>query len=179
MNLFLRLLKVFIVAMFSKERVRLLDETRLKFRVWLTDQDMFAHMTNSRYLSFGDLGTINYILRSGSWTELRKRGWFPVICGQTMYISRMLSFPQKFEVHSRVTGWNDTYVGLLHEFHAKGRKTAEVKVIARFASRDKTRVTPQQMVDLVDPESPNPGLDRDFQALADRIEEERRNLKST
>ena len=169
MNLFFRLLGIFLRSFFAGKHVGLLDQTVLRFRVWITDQDMFMHMTNSRYLSFGDLGTINYILRTGSWSQLRKRGWFPVICGQTMVISRMLSFPQKFELRSRVTGWDDSYVGLLHEFYAKGRKTAEVKVVAKFASTDRTPVTPAQMVELIDPGAVNPGLDQDFKDLITRI----------
>ncbi|MEM6535493.1 MAG: acyl-CoA thioesterase, partial [Pseudomonadota bacterium] len=169
MNLFFRLLRIFLSSLFAGKHVGLLTQTTLNFRVWITDQDMFMHMTNSRYLSFGDLGTINYILRTGSWTQLRKRGWFPVICGQTMIISRMMAFPQKFELRSRVTGWDDAYVGLLHEFYSKGRKTAEVKVVAKFASTDRKTVAPDDMVALVDPGAVNPGLDQDFQDLIERI----------
>ncbi|MEM6535983.1 MAG: thioesterase family protein, partial [Pseudomonadota bacterium] len=96
-------------------------------------------------------------------------GWFPVICGQTMIISRMMAFPQKFELRSRVTGWDDAYVGLLHEFYSKGRKAAEVKVVAKFASTDRKTVAPDEMVALVDPGAVNPGLDQDFQDLIERI----------
>ncbi len=176
MNLFLRLLKLFIGSFFAGPKVRLLDQTEMNFRVWLTDQDMFAHMTNSRYLSFSDLGTINYILRTKSWNALRSRGWHPVICGQTMYIARMLTFPEKFKLTTRVVGWDEKYVGLLHEFYSKRGKTAEVKVIARFASRDRTKVTPQQMVDIVDPDAKNPGLDEEFVRLIDRLEAARKTV---
>lgn len=179
MNLFLRLVRLFIASLFSNEKVGLLDQTRLKFRVWFTDQDMFAHMTNSRYLSFADLGTINYILKSGSWGLLRKRGWFPVICGQSMTISRMMSAPQRFEVRSRLVGWDNVYFGMLHEFYSRDRLTAQVKVIARFASRDRSKVSPQQMADLVEPGADNQGLDQDFQRLIDNIEASRQAKPAT
>lgn len=134
MNLFFRLVAMFIEAAFSKHRIGMLDEVKRSYRVWLTDQDMFAHMTNSRYLSFGDLGTLNYIIRSNFWPGLRKNGWFPVICGQTMVVSKMLRTPQKFDVVTNVVGWDETYVGLRHSFMRGGKQYAEVRVIARFAS---------------------------------------------
>jgi len=179
MNLFFRLLRIFLGNLFSNDRIGLLDPSELSFRVWLTDQDMFAHMTNSRYLSFSDLGTINYILKSGSWGPLRKNGWHPVICGQTMFISRMLSTPQKFTLVSRIVGWDDTYVGLLHEFVRNGEVATQVKVIARFVSRDRKRVAPIDMVNLVEPGADNPGLDQDFQDLIDRMNTARANRQKT
>ena len=45
MNLFFRLIGVVIAALLRKEDTELLGTTKLKFRVWLTDHDMFMHMT--------------------------------------------------------------------------------------------------------------------------------------
>ena len=140
MNLFLRLLRIFAMALFSRDRVDMLAPTLLRFRVWLTDQDMFAHLTNSRYLSFGDLGTINYMIRSGFWPVLRKNGWFPVICAQHVVINRMLKSPQAFDLKTEVVGWDDTYVCLRHSFLRRENVHAELRVVARFASRNRQRV---------------------------------------
>lgn len=178
MNLFLRLMIVFIKASFSRERIGILDPSVLKYRVWLTDQDMFAHMTNSRYLSFSDLGTINYIMRSGCWPILRKRGWFPVICGQSMIISRMLKTPQTFVIVTQITGWTDTYVGLSHRFLRQGREHAEVRVIARFAARDKSTVTPQAMIDAVGSDVVSPQLPQAYLDLIDDVEAGRTALRA-
>jgi len=140
MNLFLRLVRVFLSALWSSQRVDMLDKTQLRFRVWLVDQDMFAHMTNSRYLSFGDLGTINYMIRSGFWPVLRKHGWFPVICAQHVVINRMLRSPQRFDLQTQVLAWDDTYVCLRHQFLRGETVHAELRVVARFASRSRKRV---------------------------------------
>ena len=175
MNLFFRLMVVFIRARLSKSRISIIDEARLNYRVWLTDQDMFMHMTNSRYLSFSDLGTINYIVRTGSWAVLRKKGWFPVICAQSMIVTRMLTTPQKFTLVSSVTGWTDTYVGLSHKFYHKERVHAEVRVIARFASRDKTKVSPQAMIDEVGEVLISPDLPEDYLKMIQSIEQARQN----
>ena len=50
MNLFFRRLWVYLRANLSPKTAPVDTEFRLNFRVWLTDQDMFLHMTNSRYL---------------------------------------------------------------------------------------------------------------------------------
>ncbi len=178
MNLFLRLFMVFLRARFARKRIGLLDESKLNFRVWLTDQDMFMHMTNSRYMSFSDLGTVNYIIRCGAWKALQKRGWYPVICAQKMTISRMLKTPQKFTLVTRITGWNDTYVALSHAFMHKGQQHAEVRVIARFASRDKKRVAPQDMVDAVGSNAIRPELSTDALVLIEELESRRAQLRS-
>ena len=170
MNLFLRLLVVFFRGTFSRRRIGLLDPASLDYRVWLTDQDMFMHMTNSRYLSFSDLGTINYIIRTGCWKILRRKNWYPIICAQTMVVSRMLTTPQKFRLTTRITGWTDTYVGLSHTFVCKGRQHAEVRVIARFMSRDKTKVTPQAMIDEVGEKITSPALPEPYLRMIADIE---------
>jgi len=170
---------VFLRASFSKERIGILDEARLKYRVWLTDQDMFAHMTNSRYLSYSDLGTINYIMRTGCWPILKKRRWYPVICGQSMVISRMLTAPQKFEIVTQITGWDDTYVGLSHKFYRDKREHAEVRVIARFASRDKTKVRPQEMIDAVGSKIEFKPLPPIYKAMVEDIEAGRLRSKQS
>ncbi len=170
MNLFARLIVVFIRALLSKQRIILLNETRLTYRVWLLDQDMFAHMTNSRYLSFSDLGTINHIIRIGSWPVLRKRGWIPVICGQSMVISRMLSMPEKFELVTKIVAWTDAYVCLSHKFIRGETEHAEVQVIAKFAARDKSKVRPQEMVDAIGLDLVSPELPDSFAHLIARVE---------
>ena len=178
MNLFFRLLVVFFRATFSRQRIDVLDQACLTYRVWLTDQDMFMHMTNSRYLSFSDLGTINYIMRSGFWKILRRRGWFPVISGQTMIISRMLTSPQKFEIITKITGWTDTYVCISHTFMRRARQHAEVRVIARFASRDKSIVTPQALIDAVGTHIDSPELPAVYLSMIEEAEAARRRGKS-
>lgn len=173
MNLFFRLIWVFIRATMSKARVDLLAQTRLKYRVWPTDQDMFMHMTNSRYMSFADLGTVNYIIRSGCWRTMRKLGWFPVICGQSMIITRMLKTPQSFEIVTNLVGWDDKYVGISHKFMRNGRQHAEVRVIAKFASRDKKKLRPQDMIDAVGSDAVSPPMPPEYQAIIEDLERHR------
>ncbi len=169
MNLFLRLLMVFVRARLSGKPVSVFDTTTIRSRVMLTDQDMFAHMTNSRYFSFSDLATINFIVRTGSWKKLRKRGWFPVVSSESVVFARMLRAHQAFVVRTRLVGWDDTYLCLEHTFLRAEKTTATVRIVARFASRKKTQVTMSDITGLLGIDDTSPQLPQGFQSMIDQI----------
>ena len=75
MNLFFRFLRVFLPAFFTKKRTGLMDVHTIRSSVWIGDQDPLGHMTNSRYSSFTDLGTMNYMGRTGALMTYRKRAY--------------------------------------------------------------------------------------------------------
>jgi len=168
-NLFFRLVRIFLSAIFSKKDGGITDLYNLKFSVWLTDQDMFAHMTNSRYFSFADLGTINFIIRSGCMGTMRKRGWIPVILSEKVVISKMLKFPQAFELESQITCWDETYVCLQHKFVRNGRVHATVNALARFASTDRSEVNPDMVLEAVGHKISSPPLTKTFLELRQDI----------
>ncbi|WP_084399929.1 acyl-CoA thioesterase [Henriciella aquimarina] len=173
MNLFLRLLMTFIRARLSKETPGLFETTRIRSRVMLTDQDMFAHMTNSRYFSFSDLAIINYIVRTGCWTKLRKQGWFPVVCSESVTFARMLRAHQAFTVETRLVGWTDTYICLEHCFLRGKKETATVRIVARFASRKKDRVLMEDVTALLGVEDASPELPDTYLGMIDDVQEAR------
>ena len=124
MNLLLRLMWIVLRARFAARHTPLTAPIRRRFRVWLTDQDMFLHMTNSRYLSFSDLGRVDLFTRSGLNRLLRQKGWRTSISAQTMTINRMLKTPNAFELETRVHGWNDQFLVVEQTFLRKGRNAA-------------------------------------------------------
>jgi acyl-CoA thioesterase FadM len=178
-NLFFRLVWVFLKASFAKTQIDVTGSAVLKFRVWLTDQDMFAHLTNSRYMSFSDLGTINFIIRSGFWGVMRKRGWFPVICAQSMTISRMLKTPQAFEVTTQIVGWNETYVGISHTFTRHGNVHAQVNVLARFTSGKRKKIAPQDVIEAAGSDAQSPEIPDAFARLILQIDTARDKTRNT
>ena len=64
MNLYIRLLYMF-VASFFKKKIHALEETSLSFCVWPNDLDLNGHMNNGRYLSIMDIGRMDWVLRLG------------------------------------------------------------------------------------------------------------------
>ncbi|MEQ9316332.1 MAG: thioesterase family protein [Henriciella sp.] len=174
MNLFFRLLLVFLRATFSKKNDDVFAETELRSRVMLTDQDMFAHMTNSRYFSFSDLATINYIIRTGYWPKLRKAGWVPVVAAESVTFARTLKAHQAFVIKTRLQGWDERYICLEHNFIRNGKQTARVRSIARFASRRKGKsVTMADVMNLLGVERPSPALPEPYQRLIEDIQADR------
>lgn len=174
MNLFFRLLLVFIRAHFSKKDADVFDETEIRSRVMLTDQDMFAHMTNSRYFSFSDLAITNYIIRTNCWARLRKRGWVPVVVAESVTISKMLKAHQAFSVKTRLVGWDDRYICLEHDFIRDAQKTARVRIVARFASSKKgERVMMADVLELLGVERQSPPLPEPYLRLIEDIRADR------
>lgn len=147
MNLFFRFLRIFLPAFFSRTHTHLMDLHIIRSAVWLGDQDPMGHMTNSRYSSFTDLAVMNYMGRTGALKAFRKRGWLPVIQYESFAYLRMLRYPQKFEVHTRLIGWEDTRLVFQHTFLSGDRIHAESTMIARLTGRKKLRVTAEMAME--------------------------------
>lgn len=173
MNLFVRLVIVFIRASMAKTRMTLFDTTRIRSRVRLTDQDMFAHMTNSRYFSFSDLAVINYIVRTDSWPKLRKRGWFPVVCAESVVFARMLRWRDRFEISTRLVSWDGTYMCLQHDFANGEKHIATVRIVSRFASRKRDKVTMDDVKSLLGVTRAAPPMPDEFEAMICDVENSR------
>ncbi|MEM9573089.1 MAG: thioesterase family protein [Pseudomonadota bacterium] len=170
MNLFFRRLWVIFLATFASKSAPL-DHTFVRtYRVWLTDQDMFMHMTNSRYLSFSDLARLNLLLRSGMMKVLRRNKWKLEICAQTRTITRMLKTPNAFQMSCEVQGWSDKHIAFNHEFKRRGRVHASVNTLMRVTDADGNEVAPQRLIDALNWSEASPKLSELFLGLAQELE---------
>ena len=172
MNLLLRLMWIVLRARFAARHTPLTAPIRRRFRVWLTDQDMFLHMTNSRYLSFSDLGRVDLFTRSGLNRLLRQKGWRTSISAQTMTINRMLKTPNAFELETRVHGWNDQFLVVEQTFLRKGRNHATVATLLEIQDETGGSVAPQTLAGLFSPKLESPHLPK---ALIDLINSTRKS----
>lgn len=172
MNLFLRLLLV-LVDNWRRggPREDLFATTRRRFSVWLTDQDAFGHMTNSRYFSMTDLAIMDFMARTGAMGRLRGRGWFPVIAYEDFAFIRMLRFPQRFEIATRIVGWQDEHLCLTHEFRRLGRLTAEGLTLARIVDRKGKAIPFTEVTALFGVTHPSPPLPETAIRALDRLKE--------
>jgi len=169
LNLFFRRIWVLIVAALSSQRGELNRPYLLHYRVWLTDQDMFMHMTNSRYLSFSDLARLNLLIRTGLAKALRKNGWRLEICAQTRTLTRMLKTPQAFEMVCEIEGWSDIHIAFNHSFKRRGSLHAAVNTLMRVADADGNIVPPQSLIDAVTWAEASPELPDYFIGLAKEV----------
>ena len=116
MNLWLRLIWLFLTA---RNRARLNlpgDISRLNFRVWLHDLDLSLHMNNGRYLTLMDLGRLDILIGSGLWRALVKNAWTPIASAITIRYRRELRPFQKFQLETRLVTWDTTLVVMEQTF---------------------------------------------------------------
>ena len=170
MNLFFRRIWVLLLASFSSQREPLNRAFARTYRVWLTDQDMFMHMTNSRYLSFSDLARLNLLVRTGMMKVLQRNNWKLEICGQTRTITRMLKAPQAFKMTCEIEGWSDKYVAFHHAFLRRGNTHAVVNTLMQVTDAQGQVVIPQDLIDALSWSEPSPKLPTPFLGLAREIE---------
>jgi len=169
MNLFFRRLWVILTTLGASGNGALDRAYALTYRVWFTDQDMFMHMTNSRYLSFSDLARLNLLRRTGIMKELKRNGWHLEICGQTRTITRMLKAPQAFRMICEIGGWSDTHIAFSHTFKRRGTTHAAVSTLMRITDAKGAVISPQRLIDNLQWTEQSPDLSENFVDLANEL----------
>ena len=141
MNLYLRFFIMIITSLFKK-KTSILDTCRTQHRVWPNDCDIFGHMNNGRYFAVTDLVRSEMLIRAGILSTLRSQKIFPVMTGETIQFRKSLLPLQKYEIISRMSGWDDRDFYIEHQFMAGGELRALVLVRIRVVGNNGIRVTP-------------------------------------
>lgn len=165
MNLFFRRLWVYLRAQFSSKQEPVTQAYSLIFRVWLTDQDMFLHMTNSRYLSFSDLARLNMLIRTGIWRAMKTNGWTLNAVAQTRTIARMLKSPQTFEIVCRLEAWDDAHLAICHRLQRNGKVHAELRALMQMHDASGAVVPTASVLTVLGHDSPSEEMSANFRSL--------------
>ena len=135
----------------------LFDPSVTRMRVQLADLDFYRHVNNGVYLQCMDVGRSNFLADLGAFPVLNARGWYPVVAAQTIKYRRSLRLGQRFEITTRVLGW-DTRVVYLAQAFTRGQEQVALGIVAgRFLARDGSRVAAPDVARLIvghDVESP-------------------------
>jgi YbgC/YbaW family acyl-CoA thioester hydrolase len=155
MNRWLRFLWLLLVVR-RRSPVPAFGPCRTPFRVWFTDLDVFRHMNNGIYLVIMDLARLDLMIRSGLWKKLKANGWYPVVVAETVQFRRSLNLFERFEIDTRVLGWDDKAIVLEQQFIRDGEAVAHALVRARFLKRSGGSVMPAEIAALIghSPQSP-------------------------
>lgn len=130
----------------------------LSMRVWPTDLDMNVHMNNGRYFTAADIGRLDWWLRTGVMRKVLAQGAGPVAGDANGRFSRSLQPFEKFEVHSRLIGWDEKWLFKEHRFvSGSGKVVAVILVRYLFRSR-KRQFPPAEVLALVGHTEPSPPL---------------------
>lgn len=148
MNLYFRLLKLLLMQR-KRQRLTMWDTARTPFRVWPTDLDLLGHMNNGRYLTLLDLARMDIMIRSGYWKAMSRRGWYPVVAGQSITYRRSLNPWMKFDIYTRIIGLNDHGVYLEQSFCVGETVYAQAVIRARFLKKSGGTVSNEELLDFI------------------------------
>jgi acyl-CoA thioesterase FadM len=131
----LRLLKTG-AALVRAPRIGLLDTTCIRLRVWPNDLDFNLHVNNGRYLMLADLGRVDWFIRSGVLQLARQQRALPVVGDAIAKFRRELTLGQRFEVRTRLLGWDHRWGFLEHRFYRDNRALGVVAIRGVFRGPD-------------------------------------------
>lgn len=97
------------------------DRTELKFRVGLTDADLFGELNNARYLAYTELARWDYSVRVGFVELMRRHKWGLAVGGTSIRYRRRIPLFASFTVTSELVCHDGRWFYFLHEFHRDDR----------------------------------------------------------
>jgi acyl-CoA thioesterase FadM len=120
MNLYFRLIGLFLSRLFWPRPLKFLDTSLVKGRVWPTDLDKNRHMNNGRYLTIMDLGRFDWLLSCGHLSYCLKTNTFPIVGALKILYVRPLKMFQSFELKTRILGWDEKWLYVEQIYEVKG-----------------------------------------------------------
>ncbi len=136
-------------------RIGVLDEDRIRMRVWPNDIDFNFHLNNSRYLSCMDYGRIHMMAAYGILPYALKERWMPLVGSVDITYRRSLDLFATFELRSRTLCWDEKWFYMEQSFHSRAGLAAIAWVKGLFRSRQ-GNIPPQSIVDLFWPGAISP-----------------------
>lgn len=140
-------------------------------RVRPGDLDIYLHVNNGVYLQMMDVARSNFIADLGGFPLLKDKGWYPVVAAQTVKYRRSLTLGQRFEIITRVVGWDERVVYLEQVFSRGGELCARGLVAGRFLVRGSAeRIAAPRVVALLGDVVPSPPLPDDVAGWARAVD---------
>lgn len=136
----------------------MLGTCRTPFRVLPTDLDLLGHVNNGVYLSMLDLARLDLSIRTGIERVMRSNRWFGVVQSETIQFRKALTLGQKFEVETRVLGWDERAFYFHHRFLRGEQVIAAGLVQIRILKRSGGSARPQEVMASLSPAQPSPAL---------------------
>lgn len=131
MNLWFRLLLMLLRRPW-RSPVPGLSTTVVRLRVWPLDLDFNRHVTNGRYFTLADVGRMDYVLRSGAFRVALKHRALPIVGDVWGKFRRELKLFERFEIHTRMLGWDHKWSFVEHRFVKDQRVIAVVVMRGLF-----------------------------------------------
>lgn len=115
MNLYLRLLIAILKGHFGP-RTSVKESATHIFHVMPHDIDAFGHMNNGRYLQIMDVARAAWMAQAGVLSVMWKHRWGATLGGTSVRFRHSLKPFQRFQVTTRLMGFDDRWFYLEHAF---------------------------------------------------------------
>lgn len=154
--------------------------TRIALRVWPNDLDLNLHVNNGRYLALADIGRLDWFMRTGALGIARRHRAFPVVGDAMAKFRRDLKLFQRFEIHTRLIGWDSKWGFIEHRF-LRGGRVLGIVVIRGVFKGPGGPIDPAVLLAGLAPGAPSPPLPewtvrfrQSAELLSDSLREEER-----
>ncbi len=162
MNLYFRVLFVWLASFFRPKINDILGQSTLNLHVLPNDLDTNLHMNNGRYATIMDLGRLDLTLRNGLLGTMLKRKCVPVLGAiQIRYRLSLMPF-QAYRLETNVICWDEKWVYLKQEFIIKkGKKAGAVAAIGIvkggfYDQNAKQTIPTRELLDILKMKSQSP-----------------------
>lgn len=140
-----------------RPRIGALDESRSRFTVLPTDCDLNFHLNAGRFVSFMDVARMELLARLRLVGPLLARGWRPVMGGIVVRYRRSVLPFQRFEIRSRVVGWDEKWFYIEHVVEKAGVFCAQAYVRTLIRGNE-GNAAPADVLALLGRDLPSPPL---------------------
>ncbi len=147
MLLFFRFLFAMILGRL-RPRIDVMGTSVSRFTVMPTDCDLNFHLNAGRYVSFMDVARMDLLSRTRVVGPLLKHGWRPMMGGIVVRYRRSVLPFRRFEIRSRVAGWDEKWIYVEHIVERNGTLHAHAYVRTVIRKRD-GNATPGEVLALV------------------------------
>lgn len=131
MNLWLRLIWMLLTA-WRRRRASILDSTTYRMTVMPNDIDFNGHVNNGRYLTLADVGRMDFVLRTGAGKAALAQRALPIVGDSLAKFRRDLKAFDRFDMQTRILGWDDKWTFMEHRFLRGGRVLGVVVIRGLF-----------------------------------------------
>lgn len=132
---FLRLAKEFWVHRNAPD-LGLFDTHVSRHVCWPHDLDIWLELNNGRVLTLFDIGRIVLFRRIGIAGTMRANGWGGTIAGSSVRYRRRLRAFDRFEMRTRLLGWDEKFFYFEQAMWRHGHCTSHVLLRAAITDRN-------------------------------------------
>ncbi|HYC59533.1 MAG TPA: thioesterase family protein [Thermoanaerobaculia bacterium] len=158
MLLLIRFIATMIKARF-RSRIGPLDESVVRFTALPHDCDLNFHLNAGRFVSFMDIARLELIGRTRLIGPMLRRGWRPVMGGAVVRFRREVKPFERFDIRSRVIGWDEKWIYVEHVVEKNGTFCAigHMRTVIRAKDRN-GNVPPSEVLAVLKQDIASPDL---------------------